>query len=184
MIEQAKQRDEQAFVALIQRYMYVIRAVIGKYIQRITGYEEEDIVKMVVVYAWEKIPELRGGEAAFKCWIGQKTRWTCLDLLRAQAKKGEAVGIETLSDHDAHYPRDPGPSTLETIVTEEKEILFKEAMNALPEAYKNAVSLRYQGLSYTEIATAKSIEVNTVGSRLSRALTMIRDFLTKRGVLD
>jgi DNA-directed RNA polymerase specialized sigma24 family protein len=82
LIEQAKQKDEQAFLVLIERYMYVIRAVIAKYIKRITNYEEEDIVKMVVLYAWEKIGDLRGGEEAFKCWLGRKTNWICLDLLR------------------------------------------------------------------------------------------------------
>lgn len=184
LIERAKKKDEQAFLTLIQRYMYVIRAVIGKYIYRITGHEEEDIVKMVVLYAWEKIPDLRGGEEAFKCWLGRKTQWICLDLLRKQTKTGEAIPIEALDDYRPEYPQDPGPSTLDLVLTDEREKLFKKAMNSLPDAYKNAVSLRYRGLSYTEIAHAKSIDIKTVGSRLNRGIKRMRTMLEQQGVLD
>lgn len=184
MIERAKNKDEQAFLALIQRYLYVIRAVIGKYIRNIIGYEEEDIIKMVVVYIWEKISELRGGEEAFKCWLNRKTHWICLDLLHKQKKEGQTIPIESLNNHKAEYPQNPAPSILETILTEEQERLFQDAMNSLPEIYKCVLSLRYRGLSYTEIAEILKIDIKTVGSRLHRGINMIKKILDKQGVLD
>ena len=184
LIERAKKKDEEAFLELIQRYMYVIRAVIGKYIRNIIGYEEEDIIKMVIVYAWEKISELRGGEQAFKCWLSRKTNWICLDLLRKQKHEGTTISIESLGDHKQEHPQASDPSTLEIILTEEKEQLFRDAMEALPEVYRNTVSLRYRGFSYAEIADILEVDIKTVGSRLNRGINMIRDILEKKGALD
>ncbi len=184
MIERAKKKDEQAFLELIQRYLYVIRAVIAKYIQRITGYEEEDIIKMVVLYAWEKITEFRSGEEAFKCWLSHKTNWICLDLLRKQKDEGKTIPINSLDNHEQGYPRDPDPGILETVLKEEKERLFQNAIGSLPELYKSAVSLRYRGLSYAEIAEILEIDIKTVGSRLNRGIKMIKDILEKKGLLD
>lgn len=184
MIEQAKKRNEGAFVALIQRYMYIIRSVIGKYIGNIIGYEEEDIIKMVIVHAWEKITELRGGEEAFKCWLSRKTNWICLDVLRKQKQEGITIPIESLDDHKQEHPYASDPSILETLLTEEQEQLFRDAMRALPEVYRNAVSLRYRGFGYAEIANILEIDIQTVGSRLNRGINMIRDILKKKGVLN
>jgi RNA polymerase sigma-70 factor (ECF subfamily) len=184
LIEHAKHRDEQAFLVLIQRYMYVIQAVIRKYIRSIINYEEEDIIKMVVLHAWEKISELRGGEEAFKCWLGRKTNWICLDLLRKQKQEGNIIPMETLNDHAQDYPQNSGPTTLEILLTEEQESLFQEAMNSLPEVYKQTISLRYRGLSYAQIAEILEIDSKTVGSRLNRGINMIKNSLEKRGVLD
>ncbi|MCP4399860.1 MAG: RNA polymerase sigma factor [bacterium] len=182
MIEQAKQRDEEAFLALIQRDMPVIRAVIAKYIQRITAYEEEDILKIVVLYAWEKISDLRGGEEAFKSWLGQKTHWICLDLLKKQKKEGNPIPLDSLGAYERISPQNPGPNILEIILTEERNTLFQDALDALPEVYKNAVSLRYRGLSYAQIAEILDIDIKTVGSRLHRGIQIIKHILEKRGV--
>jgi RNA polymerase sigma factor (sigma-70 family) len=184
LIERAKQKDEQAFLALIQRYMPVIRKVIAKYIRRIAGYEEDDIVKMVVLYAWEKIPDLRGGEDAFRCLLRQKTNWVCLDLLQKQKKEGNPISIDNLSDYHQVYPHDPNPGTLEMLLAKEKKQLFREALDALPEPYKSTVSLRNQGLSHAEIAKSQNIAINTVGSRLNRGITYMKEILEKRGILD
>jgi RNA polymerase sigma-70 factor (ECF subfamily) len=164
--------------------MYVIRAVIGKYIRNIIGYEEEDIIKIVIVYVWEKISELRGGEEAFKCWLSRKTNWICLDILRKQKAEGKAIPIEDLNDHQQEYPQNPDPGALEIILTEEKENLFRDAINSLPQPYKSTVSLRNQGLSYAQIAEIQSIDLKTVGSRLNRGIKLIKDMLDKKGILD
>jgi RNA polymerase sigma factor (sigma-70 family) len=174
LIERAKKKDEEAFLELIQCYMYVIRAVVGKYIR----------IKMVIVYAWEKISELRGSEQAFKCWLSRKTKWICLDVLRKQKHEGTTIPIESLDDYQHEYPQSSDPNTLEIILTEEQEQLFREAMSVLPELYRNTVSLRYQGFSYAEIAKILEIDIRTVGSRLNRGVKMIRDILEKKGVLN
>ena len=184
MIERAKQRDEQAFLELIQRYMYIIQAVIAKYIHRIPGYDEEDICKIVILAAWEMISELRGGEESFRCWLGRKTNWICLDLLRKQRKEGEPVSLETFMDHESEYPQHSGPSSLEMIVTEERKRLLQGTIHALPEPYKSAVSLRSQGLSYVQIAAIKGISIKTVGSQLNRGIAMVRKMLERQGALE
>lgn len=183
VIEQAKRRDEQAFLTLIQRHKYLIQAVIARYIRNIRDYKEDDIVKMVVVYVWEKISDFRDGEQGFKCWISRKTNWICLDILKQQQQEGEPVPIDALNDHGQQYPRNHDPNPLETVLTEEKEQLLQNAMNALPDAYQTVLALRYRGLSYTQIAEILHIDINTVGTRLNRGIKMIQVELEKTGVL-
>lgn len=183
MIEQAKQRDEEAFLTMIQRYTYVMQAVIAKYIRNIRDYEEDDILKMVVVYVWEKISEFRDGEEGFKCWVSRKTHWICLDILKQQQQEGDPIPIDALNDHRQQYPRNHDPNPLEAVLTEEKELLLQEAMNALPENYQAVLSLRYRGLSYAQIAEILHIDINTVGTRLNRGIKLIKAELEKTGVL-
>ncbi|GAK60196.1 RNA polymerase, sigma-24 subunit, ECF subfamily [Candidatus Vecturithrix granuli] len=183
VIEQAKRRDEQAFLILIQRYTSVIQAVVAKYIRNIRDYEEDDIVKMVVVYVWEKISDFRDGEEGFKCWVSRKTNWICLDILKQQQQAGDPIPIDALNDHEQQYPRNHDPTPLETVLTEEKEQLLQNAMNALPDAYQAVLALRYRGLSYTQIAEILNIEINTVGTRLNRGIKMIQTELEKADVL-
>lgn len=183
-IEQAKQRNAEAFLAVVQKYLYVIRAALARYIQNIRGYEEEDIIKMVILAAWEKIADLRGGEESFKCWLSRKTHWICLDLLRAQKKTGAMIPVESLADHHQECPPDPSPTILEIMLTEEKRSIFEGAINTLPEVYRQALSLRYQGLEYADIADVLAIDIKTVGSRLNRGIKLIRAHLTQQGFLD
>ena len=184
MIERAKKKDEEAFLALIQRYMYIIRAVIAKYIRNILECDEDDIVKMVILYIWNKIAEFRGGEEAFKYWVGRKTNWICLDLVRAQKEKGHQLPLDTLSDHDAEYPTSPDPGPLDTVLAEEKLRAFQGALSSLPDTYKSVLSLRYQGLSYAQIADVLDIDIKTVGSRLNRGIKMMRAFLREENILN
>ncbi len=182
LIEKARQRDQDAFSVLIERYLYVIEAVIGKFIRNIVGHEEDDIVKMVVLYAWEKIPTFQDGESGFKCWLSQKARYISLDILAAQKKRGVHVSID--DNETGVNPKDPAPGVLDVMVESEKARAFHSALQTLPDDFRAIVSLRYEGLSYKEIAETCEIPVKTVGSRLNRAIKMIRNTLEKQGFLE
>ena len=182
LTEQAKQRDSQAFAFLIQREMSVVEAVIRKYIRNIVGYEEEDIVTMVIVYAWEKISDFRDSDVGFKYWITQKAKWLCLDLLAEQKKQGIHISVD--DNESVMVPEDPAPNILETMLEVEKEQIFRAALQSLPDEFRKVISLRYEGLSYQEIAGQLRITIGTVGSRLNRGIRMIRDDLAKQGLLE
>ena len=182
LIERAKQRDQNAFATLIERYLYVIEAVIRKFIRNIVEHEEDDIVKMVVMWAWEKIPTLQDDERGFKAWIGQKTRFTCLDILKAQKERGIHVSVD--DDETGVNPQDPAPGSLDMMMESEKEAAFRSALQALPDDFRAVVSLRYEGLSYKEIVEICGIPIKTVGSRLNRAIKMIRENLKQQGILE
>jgi RNA polymerase sigma factor (sigma-70 family) len=63
------------------------------------------------------------------------------------------------------------------ILAQEKEQLFLDAMNALSGTYKQVLSLRYQGLSYAQIAEILDIDIKTVGSRINRGIKLIKNSL-------
>ncbi len=182
LIEKAKQRDQDAFAVLIERYLSVIEAVIRKYTRNIVGHEEGDLVRMVVLYAWEKIATFQDGEIGFKCWIRQKAKWTCLDVLAEQKKRGVHVSLD--DEETGVNPKDPAPGTLDMLVASEKAQAFRSALQILPDDFKVVFSLRYEGLSYKEIAETCDIPVKTVGTRLNRAIKMIRHNLEKQGFLE
>lgn len=184
LIEKAKQKDKEAFFLLIQRYMAVIEVVIRKYIRNIVGHEEEDVARMVILWAWEKIPTFQDGETGFKCWLSQKAKWICLDLLAEQKKKGIHLSIDHEDTHVPIDPEDPTPGALENLLQEEREQVYQEALDRIPEEYRTVISLRYTGLSYKDIAKTLDIDIKTVGSRLNRGIKMLREHLQKQGFLE
>ena len=64
-----------------------------------------------------------------------------------------------------------------SIMTEELATIIKNAINALPEDLRTALTLReFEGMSYEDIAAVMDCPVGTVRSRIFRA----REFLDER----
>ena len=91
-----------------------------------------------------------------KAWLIRVTQNTCLDMLRASAKKNVSAGDITLADG----ARTDSDTRLDVI----------KQVTALPEKYKTAVLLYYYyGCSVNEISRTLKISSSAVKQRLKRA---------------
>jgi RNA polymerase sigma factor (sigma-70 family) len=69
------------------------------------------------------------------------------------------------------------PTQEQSLIAGERSARLLEAVRTLPLAYRQAVTLVLEGLSYSEIAETLGITPNNVGVRISRARDQLRSLL-------
>jgi len=129
----------------------------------------QDIAQEVFVKAYQKLGKLRKPES-FGSWVDAIARNHARKALARRRKN--SVSTYDFSD-DAGHP-----------ATEKKEHLseLKEAVDLLPDSYREPLLMRYMGGSdYGEIAEHLGIERNTAEVRVFRAKKMLKEMLTRSG---
>lgn len=136
--------------------------------------EAEDVTQEVLIQCWQ-----RGHEVASErlgAWLLKVTRNRCIDRSRARRTR-RAHGMVAVGDRMLEaVDRDPGPEG--RLRGAQLGDAIRRALAALAEPYRSVVILReIQGLSYTEIADALEMPLNTVRVTLHRARRKLRDEL-------
>jgi RNA polymerase sigma-70 factor (ECF subfamily) len=121
-----------------------------------------DLAQDVFLHAWEVIATLRE-PAAFGGWIGAIARRRAIDHLRRSPFEVEL--------EDRHASRDAPEVTFEA----RRAIA---AIRALPEAYRETLSLRLvEGCSGAEIAALTGLTPDSVRVNLHRGFKLLRERL-------
>lgn len=103
------------------------------------------------------------GEKQIKSWLYRVAVNLCVDGKRKLKREiiSEEVPEQAVSDYE--LPEN-------TVVTEDTRRIVREAIETLPEIYKQTVYLHYfSGMQYDEIAQVLGVSEGTVKSRMSRA---------------
>lgn len=74
-------------------------------------------------------------------------------------------------------PPDVMPNPEQALATEQQGRRLAEAVQRLPVAYRQVVTLTLEGLSYRETAEVLGISETNVGARLTRARQILRQLL-------
>ena len=183
LVERVQRGDQRAFTLLVEKYQRKLGRLLGRMIRDQS--EVEDVVQEAFIKAYRALPNFRG-DSAFYTWlyrIGINTAKNHLVSMGRRPKLSNEVEIE-----DAENFEDG--DELRTADTPETELMGKQiaqtvndAMEALPEELKTAISLReIEGLSYEEIASMMNCPIGTVRSRIFRAREAIAEKL--RPLLD
>ena len=168
LIRRFQQGQPGAFDALFDRYKdYVYR--VAFFITRNSG-DAEEVVQEVFIDVLRALPRYdAAGPARFETWLYRVTVNRCRSRFRRKrlpSADWDGVGEQIEKIANGHPNHQPERST---IGREEKAALWR-AVDALPEAHRKVVVLRYQaGLSYEEIAQVMEINIGTVKSRLYNA---------------
>lgn len=168
LIRRFQEGQSGAFDALFDRHKdYVYR--VAFFVTRNSG-DAEEVVQDVFIDVLRTLPRYdTAGPARFETWLYRVTVNRCRSRFRRKRlpsadwdDMGEQID-RIVNGHPYHQPEHS------TIGREQKAALWR-AVDALPEAHREVVVLRYQaGLSYEEIAQAMEINVGTVKSRLYNA---------------
>jgi RNA polymerase sigma-70 factor (ECF subfamily) len=171
LVERAQRGDKQAFELLVLKYQRKLERLLSRVIR--DPAEIEDVAQEAFIKAYRALPNFRG-DSAFYTWlyrIGINTAKNYLIALGRRAPTStefdseEAEGFE-----DAAGLRD--------INTPESELTVNDAIAALPEELRTAITLReLDGLSYEEIAQIMNCPIGTVRSRIFRAREAVADKL-------
>ena len=179
LVERVKRGDKQAFDVLVLKYQHKVVKLVSRYVH--DTHEALDVTQEAFIKAYRALPNFRG-DSAFYTWLYRIAINTAKNYLVSMGRRPPSVDVE-MSDAEQF----DGQSDLRDVSTPE-EFLLKdevertvvEAMEALPDDLRTAITLReLDGLSYEEIAEAMACPVGTVRSRIFRAREAINARLDK-----
>ena len=120
-------------------------------------------------------------EAQFSTWITRIAMNVCTDELR---KRRAVVSLDALREEAGFDPPDPKKSPYAHLEDQERLLLLRRALAALPDDARQLIVLReMRGMSYDEIAEALELPLGTVKSRISRARDKLADLLKQSAEL-
>ena len=169
LVKRVQQGDQAAFDILVKKYQHKIMSLISRYVKQ-PG-DVADVAQEAFIKAYRALPNFRG-ESAFYTWLYRIAVNTAKNYLVSRSRKPPGTDIDA---QDAEF-LDDGHG-LKDIASPESQILSEEikqtvldAIEALPDELKQAITLReLDGMGYEEIAFTMDCPIGTVRSRIFRA---------------
>jgi len=130
--------------------------------------EAEDLLHDVFLEAWRHAGDYDSGRGSVKTWLLLRMRSRCLDRVRSHGfSRVESLVVEPV--------RSGSVERADRKLDGERA---RASLASLPPAQREVLELGYfQGLSFSEIATALDIPIGTVKSRVSAAMVKLREDL-------
>ena len=134
--------------------------------------EAEEVTQDTMLRLWQIAPDWERGRAKVSTWLWRVAHNLCTDRLRRR----RSVGLDEIAE-----PMDEQPSVDETLMCEYRAHALKEALSALPERQRIAVSLRHlEGIPNPQIAEFLGTSVEAVESLIARGLRALKKQLAKK----
>lgn len=146
--------------------------------------EAEDAAQETVIKVYQNLKNFRG-DAMFRTWVLSIARNEGLGRLRKAGSRREDSLDEVIDDSTGDYT----PAILtswrevphEALERKELGVLLRQAVNSLPEIYRNVVLLRdIEEMDVRETAIALGITEGAVKVRLHRARAMLQKILAPK----
>ena len=170
----AARGDRDAFARLVQSTASLVSSIA----LAIVGDVElsRDVAQNVFLATWRELGRLRQ-PSSFLPWLRQTTRNQAHQALRSRVRARRMV-----SDQDAEAllaaASDPRPTAGERLIEEEEGRRLAEAIESLPDATREAVTLYYrEGRSARQVGELLGLREEAVKQRLARARTALRESL-------
>jgi RNA polymerase sigma factor (sigma-70 family) len=83
---------------------------------------------------------------------------------------------------DAHAldVRDPSPDQLDLLIDDEQRMIVRECLSTLGEDYRRVLTMRAEGVKYTEIALRLGVSENTVATWVRRGMSTVAQQVRER----
>ena len=138
-----------------------------------SDHDAEDVVQEAYLRAYRFFEGFHGADG--RSWILAIVRNACYTFVRQNRRKLVAIDDEVAELRDGR----PTPEALR--LADVDRMLLREAIQALPEEFREAIILReLEGLSYKEIGAITGVPIGTVMSRLARARERLERALAGR----
>ena len=170
LIRLAQGGDPTAYEELVRRYQE--SAFRAAYLVLRDAPEAEDAAQDAFVKAWGALHRFRTG--SMRPWLLRIVMNESLNRLKARSRR-IAIAERTAAAGE------PSDWTLdEAVINREQAYLLRRALDALKEQERTLIYLRFfLTLSEHELAEYFGCPPGTIKSRLSRALTSLREVVTK-----
>lgn len=169
LVARVQKGDSRAFDLLVLKYQHKLFGLISRYVR--DADEVQDVAQEAFIKAYKALPNFRG-DSAFYTWLYRIAINTAKNHLVSRSRRPPGSDIEL---EDAEYLEN-GSSLREienpenALFGAELKAVVEEAISALPEDLRTAITLReFDGLSYEDIADIMACPIGTVRSRIFRA---------------
>lgn len=163
-----------AFAELVKRHVDFVYSAARRQVH--DQHLAEDVTQNVFLLLLKKEPRLEGHEN-LGGWLFQAAMFEARNALRTRRR--EAARVNKLAMNQPEQK-----SEMDAHIWNEVEPHVNEALEALNEAEREAVVLRYfQRHPYDRVAAALGVSEAAARQRVHRGLERMREFLTKRGVV-
>ena len=177
-VEKLKAGDANAFDTLANRYARDIYTLLFRLTQ--DAEEASDLTQETFLSALKAISKFRG-EADLKTWLFRIAINESRNRFRWWKRRRRDVTISldvTIGETDTPLSETFSSDALnpeESALRGEREKILREALNDLPEIFREAVVLcDIEGLSYEEIAQTLEVNIGTIKSRIARGRDELR----------
>lgn len=152
------------------------------YTLKFIGDENEalDLVQDVFIAVWEK-GQYRGNEEQVKAYMFTVMKNSCLNYIKHQKvvrKFEHHVALQLKEMEAIHYQ-----SGEKSLIEKEELKSIVDFVASLSDIYREVIVLsRYKGLKNSEIADRLNIPVRTVETRIFRALSLLKERISRKSV--
>ncbi len=172
LLEQyTRQGAEEAFAALVREYLDLVYSAALRAAR--SPQLAEEVAQSVFTDLARQAHKMKPN-TLLSAWLYRVTRRTAIDVVRRESRRQrrEQVAVELAGQNCA------APSEWT-----HAEPLLDEAMDALPEADRNAVLLRFfEGKDLKTVGGVLGVSEEAARKRVARAVERLRQFFSKRGV--
>lgn len=157
--------DREAFAAIVARYQSLVCAVTYSGTGSLAA--SEDVAQETFIAAWKQLNRL-ADPTKLRPWLCGIARNLANNYRR---RSGIAMGdLASAGERPA-----PGPTPHEQAVSREEETMLWNALEALPEQYREPLTLFYrEGQSADRVAAELELSPDATRQRLSRGRTLLR----------
>ncbi len=161
--------DLDAFNEIVRRHQQTAWRIAYRFLG--DSAEAEDVAQEAFLRILAAAPRYKP-TAAFSTYLYRVVARLCID----HAGKKRPILTDTLPEMI-----DPSPDPETVLIREERDVLIRKVLDALPARQRMVVILKYyEGLSYAEIARAMGTTVKAVERLLGRAGKRLQSGLSQR----
>ena len=161
-LARAKVGARDAFESIVRQHSGLVFSIAFHFLG--SSALAEEISQDIFLELFRNMHKLES-EVHLVAWLRRSTANRCIDSSRKHSFRSELPMSDTFDPASSYNPGDP-------LLSES----LRKQVAALPEWQRAVVILRYQeDMDMDEISKTLSIPVNTVKSRLHRALTTLRE---------
>ncbi|WP_299353415.1 RNA polymerase sigma factor [Mucilaginibacter sp.] len=172
LVVECKQGSKKACYELYKLYSKAMLNIAFRIVGNVA--EAEDVLQEAFLDAFKRLPDFRQ-ETTFGLWLKQIVVSRSINLLRK--RKVELVELGEDVDNIIDEEQDDDEE-IQYKVTQ-----VKQAMNELPEGYKQVISLYLiEGYDHEEIGQILNITENTSRTQFLRAKRKLSEILNRKGI--
>jgi RNA polymerase sigma-70 factor (ECF subfamily) len=176
VIRRVRAGDADAFGVLVEKYGGRIARLVRGFVRN--EQDAQDVAQDAFLKAFARLDRF-DGRSAFYTWLYRIAANTAMDHNKKVRRRPAPLPLEAPREEEdgrkGISPAAPGPSPVQGAMTAELRRKIDEAMDSLPDVYRQVVVLReLEGLSYDDMARALGVSRGTVESRLFRARERLR----------
>lgn len=172
LIGKLKKANTNAFDEIFRKYYNLLCYEARGYFK--DNFLIEEIVSDVFTRIWQNREKLII-TSSLKVYLVKAVHNTCIDYYRIQKNLEKISKDLEYKEKKAYTLMDIGQDPLEYTISNDLELRYREAVETLPDRYKQAFKLsRFEDLRYEEIAIEMGISVNGVKMNIKKALEHLR----------